>query len=247
MPLGQKGPIVSFTFDDFPRSAFTAGAPILESFAARATYYVAMSLMKQKNALGEQFHREDLCALLERGHELGSHTFSHVSARKVSHREFKQDVEKGDFALQKTLGAAPSGNFAYPFGDVSVAIKKEIGPTLRSCRGTCGGVNGPEVDLNLLRANSLYGDMDCLAAAKRLIEKNQQERSWLVFYSHDIGSHPSPFGCTPQLLQAVCSHAVASGARLLTIAQVTQELVPDPSLADGCGSEGPNVPLVHQS
>src|SRR5262245_55669942 len=34
-------PLVSFTFDDVPDSAYTNGARILEDFGARGTFYVA--------------------------------------------------------------------------------------------------------------------------------------------------------------------------------------------------------------
>src|SRR5262245_52879038 len=41
-PEGRK--VVSFTFDDFPRSAARVGAEVVEAHAARATYYVSMGL-----------------------------------------------------------------------------------------------------------------------------------------------------------------------------------------------------------
>ena len=55
MPLGNAGPIVSFTFDDFPRSAYSVGGAMLEKFGARGTYYVTAGLMNVSNELGELF------------------------------------------------------------------------------------------------------------------------------------------------------------------------------------------------
>jgi hypothetical protein len=65
--LGDLGPIVTFSFDDFPRSALTTGADIIEKCGGRATYYVSMGLMGQRNDLGEQFESADLQVLVERG------------------------------------------------------------------------------------------------------------------------------------------------------------------------------------
>lgn len=227
--LGKLGPVVTFTFDDFPRSALTVGAEILESSGARATYYVAMSLMNTANGLGEQFREEDLFSLLDRGHELGSHTFSHLSARRTDPDVFVQDAEKGVEAIREKLGFS-SGNFAYPYGDVTPGVKRKLGARLISCRGTTGGLNGPDIDLNLLRANSLYGDLDCREAAKRLILENERLGGWLIFYSHDVAARPSRFGCTPQLLKEVCSFAASRGARLMTVAGVMRELGQQPDL-----------------
>src|ERR1039458_7953997 len=207
VPLGPIGPIVTFSFDDFPRSALTAGAEILEGFGTRATYYVTMSLMNTENNLGVQFSQQDLDSALDRGHELGSHTFSHLSARRVEYDAFERDVEKGEQAIRKKMGLPGSGNFAYPCGDVTLESKRKLGPQFKSCRGTRGGLNGPNVDLNLLRGNSLYGDLDRLHNAKQLILENERQAAWLIFYSHDVALSPSPFGCTPKLLEAVCSFA----------------------------------------
>jgi peptidoglycan/xylan/chitin deacetylase (PgdA/CDA1 family) len=239
VPLGDRGPIVSFTFDDFPRTALTAGAPILERYGARGTYYVAMSLMNKTNASGEQFRYEDLISVLTRGHEIASHTFNHLSARTAAYDVFTRDVAWGENALLETLGIHPSHNFAYPYGEATLEAKKKLGPRLLSSRGTCGGFNGHEVDLNLLRANSLYGDVSQAEAAQKLILENEARRSWLIFYTHDVAAHPSPYGCTPELLEASCSFAVSRGARLMTVAQAVQQLAPQ-AFADL------NPPVIHQ-
>jgi peptidoglycan/xylan/chitin deacetylase (PgdA/CDA1 family) len=222
--LDTNAPIVTFSFDDFPRTALTVGAEILEDFGARATYYVAMSLMNSSNDLGEQFRQEDLPALVDRGHELASHTFSHLSARRVSCDTFVRDAEKGERALQDEIRLPGSGNFAYPYGEATLEAKKRLGPTLTSCRGTCPGLNGPEVDLNLLRANCLYGGLDVADAAKELVLENKEQGRWLIFYSHDVAAQPSPFGCTPQLLEAICSFAASCGAHFMTVAEVMKQL-----------------------
>jgi len=224
VPLGAHGPIITFSFDDFPRTALTVGADILEAVGARATYYVAMSLMNTTNNLGEQFCDEDLLSVVARGHELAGHTFSHLSARQATYDAFQRDVDKGERAIQERMGLSTSGNFAYPFGEVTLGVKRRLGSRFTSCRGTYGGVNGPDVDLNLLRANSLYGDLDRAEAAKRLVLENEKREGWLIFYSHDVTTKPSPYGCTPQLLADVCSFAAGRDTRFLTVAQVMKEL-----------------------
>lgn len=230
-----RGPIVTFSFDDFPRSALTTGGRILEDFGGRATYYVAMSLMGTNNQLGEQFRYDDLYSLVEHGHELASHTFSHVSARKTSFGVFLQDVEKGEKTIQEHIDLVPSGNFAYPYGAVTLAVKQKLGPRMRSCRGTCAGFNSPTVDLNLLRANALYGGIEQAGRARQLILENEKRRGWLIFYSHDVTPDPSPFGCTPTLFEAIVSFVAHRSSRVMTVAEVMTELGHPPA-----GSAGSN-------
>jgi peptidoglycan/xylan/chitin deacetylase (PgdA/CDA1 family) len=222
--LGSLGPIVTFSFDDFPRSALTTGADIIEGFGGRATYYVSMGLRGKSNALGEQFDSTDLRSLVERGHEVASHTFSHLSARKTPFEEFLKDVNHCEKAIREDIDVEPSNNFAYPYGDVTLSVKKQLGLRMKSCRGTCSGLNGPGVDLNLLRANRLYGGVDQIEAAKRLILENEQLNTWLIFYSHDVACNSSQFGCTPALLESVVSFAADHSVRISTVAQVVTKL-----------------------
>jgi peptidoglycan/xylan/chitin deacetylase (PgdA/CDA1 family) len=223
VPLGSCGPIVSFTFDDFPRTAYQMGGEILKRFRASGTYYVAMDLMNRSNDLGEQFHAEDLRSLVEDGHELANHTLSHLSSREVPLERFRNNLWQGRQKILAVAGVEDSGNFAYPYGHVTFKAKRNLGPKLISSRGTCGGINGPAVDLNLLRANSLYGDLDQFEHVRNLILRNRSEKGWLIFYTHDVREKPSKFGCTPALLEAAVLTA-AKEARILTIAAALAEL-----------------------
>lgn len=220
-PFGGDA-VVSFSFDDFPRSAYLVGGAVLEEFGARGTYYTAVSLMNTTNELGEQFVLDDLHALLEKGHELASHTLNHISCRSVSLSEFRTDVAKGRQAIEELTGVNPR-NFAYPFGDVTLRAKKALGPDLASARSIFPGFNGPNLDLNLLRANSLYGGLDRSSWLRTLIDENTRRKGWLIFYTHDVRANPSPFGCTPALLEVAVSAAVRSGSRIRTVQEVLSE------------------------
>src|ERR1700692_4118138 len=48
LQLPDTGPMVSFTFDDVPKSAATVGAPMLEEYNGRGTFYVAGALTDQR-------------------------------------------------------------------------------------------------------------------------------------------------------------------------------------------------------
>jgi peptidoglycan/xylan/chitin deacetylase (PgdA/CDA1 family) len=229
VPLGNAGPMVSFTFDDFPRSAYTVGAPILQRFGTRGTYYVTPGLMDQVNDLGEHYSLQDLQNLVKQGHELASHTYSHLSCREVSLYSFQADVRKAKRAICDQMGIADSGNFAYPYGDVTLRAKQTLGLEMLSCRGTTPGINGPEVDLNLLHANSLYGDMTQLAVVQRSILENAARKGWLIFYTHDVCSRPSRFGCIPELLEAAVSFAAQGRANIVTVAGALTKLQVQPS------------------
>src|ERR1051326_7690424 len=70
------GGAVSFTFDDFPRSALTAGGRILEEYGLRGTYYASLQLAGSVGDLGPMFEREDVLAAHALGPELACHTYN---------------------------------------------------------------------------------------------------------------------------------------------------------------------------
>jgi hypothetical protein len=75
--------------------------------------------------------------------------------------------------------------------------------------------------LNLLAANSIYGDGEKpLSWAKDLLEQNAARKSWLIFYTHDVQETPSPWGCTPVLFERIVKAALDSGARILTVGEM---------------------------
>ena len=78
--LRNSTPMVSFTFDDLPKSAVTTGAQMLEAHGARGTFYVSGSLVGADAPDWVAGDADDVVALHRRGHDIGCHTFSHQRA-----------------------------------------------------------------------------------------------------------------------------------------------------------------------
>jgi peptidoglycan/xylan/chitin deacetylase (PgdA/CDA1 family) len=224
--IDLQQPVVSFCFDDFPRTAYTAGGKILKSLGARGTYYASLGLMNTTNELGPQLTQDDIESLLTDGHELGSHTYHHWSVRRVTLDAFEKDVLHGRDVVRSMTGSDEVDNFAYPYGHVTLASKKRLAVELCSCRGIYPGINGPEVDLNLLRANSLYGDVNELPRFECLLTETARRRGWLIFYTHDVQQNPSPFGCTPALLDNVVALTLERGFQVLPVSRVVRRADP---------------------
>jgi peptidoglycan/xylan/chitin deacetylase (PgdA/CDA1 family) len=224
--LRSATPFVSFTFDDFPRNALTTGGEILKAQGARGTYYAAIGLMGANTEVGEHFRRDDLENLLRDGHELGSHTFSHVSSRRMPATPFRDEVLKGQLAIDDLTGHGGPRSFAFPFGDVTMEAKRAIAGDVASSRGIWRGFNGPMLDLNLLRACPLYGGRAAFPQIRELILENMRRKTWLIFYTHDVTAKPSLYGCTPELLELAVAWAAQYGA-VGTVSDVVTQAVPE--------------------
>jgi len=215
-------PIVSFTFDDFPRSAFTvAGAMLMES-GLRGTYYASMGLMGQQTIRGENCRAADLQTLVEQGHELGCHTFSHLYCLRATASEVRRECEQNRLAAADVLGGYRLRNFSFPSGVATRTTKSELASTYDSCRTVEHGINRSPVDLAFLRANPLYS-RNPISDVHRLIAENAKQAGWLILYTHDVSPQPSEVGCTPSYFRDTLGSAVASGARIMTVAEAVSQ------------------------
>jgi peptidoglycan/xylan/chitin deacetylase (PgdA/CDA1 family) len=92
--LTTNRPLLSFTFDDFPRSSYTNGGTILNNFGFKATYYVSLGLMGKELPVGPAFINEDIEKLMKDGHELGCHTYDHLDAWDTIPYKFSESTKK---------------------------------------------------------------------------------------------------------------------------------------------------------
>ena len=150
--LHPPRPIASFTFDDFPLSAWEVGGPILDRFGAKATFYAAGTFCGTAQNGLRYYDEETLRAVHAAGHEVGCHSFSHEHGPMVSSTLLDDDFDRNAIFLREVLGDVEPLSYAYPYGEVSPRIKRLAGPRFASSRGIHPGVNGPAADLAQLKA-----------------------------------------------------------------------------------------------
>ena len=125
--------VVSFTFDDFPRSAFHCGGDILRCHGVRGTYYASMGLEGRTTEVGESFVRKDVEDLLERRART---RVPHLFARGLPGIELGRTGERA----AEECGQR-EGNLAFLlFDDVRLSVRRRnrpgqgaAWPTVRCC------------------------------------------------------------------------------------------------------------------
>jgi peptidoglycan/xylan/chitin deacetylase (PgdA/CDA1 family) len=221
-------PIISFTFDDFPRSALLVGGAILKHSGVTGTYYASFGLSGTKAPSGAVFLQEDIHHLLEAGHELGCHTFSHCHSWDTESLVFEESIFKNEAALSEIAPMARLKTFAYPICPPRPTTKRVTARHFVCCRGGGQTLNCGKVDLNHLAGYFLEKDEDNAKRCKDLIDQNKRVRGWLIFATHDVSSEHTPFGCTPRFFESVVHYAVESGARILPVIRACELLHQSP-------------------
>jgi peptidoglycan/xylan/chitin deacetylase (PgdA/CDA1 family) len=207
-------PVVTFTFDDFPKSALT-GADIVEKQGGRAGFYACTSLMGLRSPMmGEMFDAATLADLHARGHEIGAHSHSHLDCAKHNLSMVERDIGENLVALSEAGHSATVSAFAYPYGETTYAAKRWVGEVFATGRGILPGVNTGEADRSQLRAVELTPTAASRRRALAMLKTCIETKGWLFFFTHDVSSSPSPHGVPDFMIEELAKRAVDAGAVL---------------------------------
>jgi peptidoglycan/xylan/chitin deacetylase (PgdA/CDA1 family) len=221
VPFRFARPVISLTFDDYPRSALDLGGHILASEGLSATYHTAFGLANTSSASGTIGSLDDLAACVAAGHEVACHSFDHVDCYRTSPVEFARNLDRNR-ETARTLGLPPLRNFAYPFGRFGVVAKRVVMQSYFSARTTMWGVNRSGLDLGMLKSVPIYSRYEWRLSS--YLDELQSRKGWLILYTHDVSCRPSPYGCTPDELSSVIRRARAIGALILPVGAVVDRL-----------------------
>ena len=209
-------PIISFSFDDCPKSVINNAIKPLEAEGWKSTIYVAAGLCDTTNHLGLHMSEDDVAALHKSGHEIGDHTFSHCDGSALPLQDVLADIDKNQAALG-ALGLPPSETFAYPYGQATPALKRALEARFIGARGIDSRNHITSADLNQIGSNRLYrgAEFDALIGQ---ISDLRARPAWITIFTHDVREKPSHFGCTPEQMKATIEAVKKSRATVLTIA-----------------------------
>lgn len=210
--------ILSLSFDDIPVSAWTEAGPVMADHGVKATYYVCGGLSDGTNMDLPQFGTGHLQALFEAGHEVGCHTYDHVSTLTLSPAELDASLARNAAWVAERLDGHVMTTFAYPFGDCALEAKAVIDKRFLCGRGVRDGVNSGRADRANLQAIGLESrrlpgyDLDALIA------ETARTGGWLIAYGHDVSDRPTPYGCRPDDLDRLIRLARAADLDILPVA-----------------------------
>ena len=223
--LKISNPIISFSFDDAPCSAFTVGSKVLSKYNAAATYYVSLGILGTDSPSGPIASLNDLRRAVAEGNELGCHTYDHTHSWETKPDLFIKSVLRNRKALSELLPETTFKTLSYPICGPRPATKKMVGNLFQCCRSGGQTFNVGPTDLNMLNAYFLdYRTGVSVEEVKELINRNFRERGWLIFATHDIADKPSRYGCSINFFEEIVTHSVESGSLILPVGRAFESL-----------------------
>ncbi|WP_269924621.1 polysaccharide deacetylase family protein [Enterococcus innesii] len=117
--LDQNGKYIALTFDDGPNDSSTIKLlEILKKENISATFFVLGNMVNSHPEVAKQ--------IVEEGHEIGNHSYSHPDMTQISPDEVREEIFKTDKAVFHATGVLPS-IFRPPYGAINEVVAKSIG------------------------------------------------------------------------------------------------------------------------
>ena len=222
--IQTESPVISFTFDDFPRSALLNAGAILRERGFAGTYYASFGLMGKQAPTGEIFELADLDELTRQEHELACHTFDHYDSWETEPAEFEASIRRNQRAAADRLQGRELKSLSYPISWPRPETKRTVACHYECARGGGQTFNAGTMDLNYLKAFFIEQSRDNFEAIRQTIDSNARAKGWLIFATHDVCGSPTRFGCTPDLFERVVDYSAKSGAIVLPVHTAFQRI-----------------------
>lgn len=179
---GNPYAVVSFTFDDAPRSVYTQAFPLLKAAGLHATVYLTTKVV----GLDRYLDWEDIKALDSNGWEIAAHSYTHRDMTEMGDTEMMQEVEKSQ-SVFKQRGFKPV-SFAAPlgaYGERELSVLKRTYSSNRAAWGNAGVNSYPEYDAyNLVSLGvTLNVSVEQIRKSVQIVKRNG---GWLILQFHQI-------------------------------------------------------------
>jgi peptidoglycan-N-acetylglucosamine deacetylase len=187
-----QDPVVAITFDDGPAAPYTDSVlKLLEAYSVPATFFVIGSSLERHPELGRR--------IVDEGHELGNHSYTHQRLVARGPRTIRYEVEATD-SLIRQAGFAGRIHFRPPYG------KRLIGLPLYLSR------TGRTTVLWNLEPDSWYRTADAMVAH---VLENVGPGSIILLHV-ELGSRTEERAALPRIIEGV----QAMGYEFVTVSEL---------------------------
>ncbi len=176
----QPDAIVSFSFDDAPKSVVEVGLPIMVKNHLQATLYISTRNTKWPGYM----NWDDIALAASHGWEIGAHTHTHPDLTKLSNEQILEEL------LTSTQMFASHGyspvHFSTPFGAFDDRVLEILERHYESHRTAWPqGFNTVNPDPYLIASYYIVRDTT-IEEISKLLDDLQKTGGWLVFQLHHV-------------------------------------------------------------
>jgi peptidoglycan/xylan/chitin deacetylase (PgdA/CDA1 family) len=184
MPSERSIPLVSFVLDDGNDTDYLLGKKIFAEQGAVA----CSAITTDRISTPYYMTPAQIIALQEAGWEIMGHTISHPNLNSLSLAQLEDEMLRSKTVLEG-LGLKIS-NIVYPFNKNNELVRSIASKYYRSGRGGTNSLNAGVTDPYFLKSFTLKHDLPLMES---YIDRAYKEKSWLIFYTHEIDAKVKVF------------------------------------------------------
>ncbi len=199
--IRTQDPVMALTFDDGPHPIYTpAILDVLEAYQAKSTFFAIGRHLEQYPHIAQ--------SLVDQGHELANHTFSHPDLNRRLRSEIEREVQQTD-TLLAPLVKSSQPYFRPPYGHANLVVMQALKDMGRPILFW---------DVDLL-------DWSGLSVAQMMTMLAKQAHPGAIVLMHDAS--PSPDGSpqasrqkTVELVKQILATYTPQGYRFVTLSEL---------------------------
>jgi peptidoglycan/xylan/chitin deacetylase (PgdA/CDA1 family) len=157
------------------------------------------------------------------GHEIDSHTQTHVSLSTVPVGEMQSQIS-GSRSDLLGIGVTAPEILVYPYGDYNAAVEQTAQTAgFIGARSVDRGFNLKNTDKYALKVQQI--DMATpLSQLEAWVDQAKQDKTWLIFMFHQVDTGGEQLSISPFDLQTLVNYIKASGVTVPTIREGVQQM-----------------------
>lgn len=206
--LSTDKAVVTISFDDGPKSIYTAGLPKLKKYNIPATIYLSTAFIGQDSWY---MNWNQVKSLSNNGWEIASHGYTHPDFTTLDDVAIENELEKSKAIL--LLNGYNAVSFATPYGEYNDRVLSSIKQKFQSNRRAWDDDSANE-GFNDLHSFDKYNisakeltKNTTVSKAKKLIDKAVKNKKWLVFFLHSVSNkNPKSYEYSASNLSQIASY-----------------------------------------
>jgi len=212
--VGTSQPVVAMTFDDGPHPELTPKLlDILKKRNIRATFYV---IGRNVAAYPEIARR-----IVEEGHEIGNHTYTHPALSKIGAARVKTELDKTTQIIKQITGVTPK-TMRPPYGATNTSLNRRI---------------NDEFSMPVIMWSVDPQDWRYRNASRVSSHIISNSKPGDIILAHDI--HPSTIAAMAPALDAL----LAKGLRFVTVSELLEYDGTSQAVTEVVAAESPTLGL----
>lgn len=210
--------VVTIAFDDGWISTYTNGLPVLDEFKFPGTFYIMSNFFSDTQYMS----LAQAQSLIDRGHQVGSHTVSHAHLPDLDSSDLTYELEASKKQLEAKLG--PITDFASPYGEYDEDVLEAIKPLYRSHRNVISDINTFE-NFNIYELKS--PNVTVATTNEEImhwLNKAKETSGWLILTYHEINDSGREYSLSAERFREQMQLVQESGMPVQTLDSVLNEI-----------------------